>query len=306
MATLPNDHVIVLCHGFLPGFREYGPNECFRDAARKLQLKGPMKYFRDVAANLQLRGNHVISPEVSRQPGPGSGIEKRAEELAQQIESKLKELQLPSNVTPKVHLIGHCMGGLDARRLVCAQEDARKRGETLAYEVQSVTTVSTPHHGSPAAACAKTVGYIGLLGLSLTPIVDLMNDSYNAMANLTPEYMAFFNRKYKNVPTVKYYSVTSTFTPQENHLFYLTHKHIKNWKCPNEEHRKAYGENDGMVSVESAQWGVPLDIIDQKTSHIGTIGWGILEIAAGDSDYAASDKLYPALVENLAMNVVPK
>ncbi|KAJ7191151.1 Alpha/Beta hydrolase protein [Mycena pura] len=301
MANLPSDHVIVLCHGLLPGFREFGPIEYFRDAAANLQLKGPIEYFRDVAATLRLKGNHVISPEVSKI----AGIEKRAEQLDQEIKLKLKELQLPSNVTPKVHLIGHCMGGLDARRLVCAQEDARKRGETLAYEVQSVTTVSTPHHGSPAAACAQTVGYIGNSPLTPTPIVEMMNVSFNAMANLTPEYMASFNRKYKNVPAVKYYSVTSTFMPQMNHLLYITHKHIKNWKCANEEHRNAYGENDGMVSVESAQWGVPLDIIDQKTSHIGTIGWGILEIAAGDSDYAASDKLYPALVENLAMNVIP-
>ncbi|KAJ7191152.1 Alpha/Beta hydrolase protein [Mycena pura] len=284
MATLPNDHVIVLCHGFL-GF----------------QKLGPIEYFRDVAANLQLKGNHVISPEVSKI----DGIEERAEQLDQEINSKLKELQLPPNVTPKVHLIGHSMGGLDARRLVCAQEDARMRGEALAYEVQSVTTVSTPHHGSPAAACAKSVGYTGIIGLATTPIVEMTKVASNAMANLTPEYMASFNRKYKDVPTVKYYSVTSTFTPRMNHLFYLTHKHIKNWKCTNEEHRKAYGENDGMVSVESAQWGVPLDIVDRKTSHIGIIGWGILGIAAGDCDYAASNKLYPALVENLAMNVVP-
>ncbi|KAJ7189425.1 Alpha/Beta hydrolase protein [Mycena pura] len=277
--ALPNDHVVVLCHGFLAGFREFGPIEYFRDAAANLQLKGPIEYFRDVAATLRLKGNHVISPEVSKI----AGIKQRAEQLDQEIKSKLKELQLPSNVTPKVHLIGHCMGGLDARRLVCAQEDARKRGEMLAYEVQSVTTVSTPHHGSPAAACTQTGGYIRNTSLTPPPIVEMMNVSFNAMVNLTPEYMFSFNRRYKNVPTVKYYSLIQPMNS-------ITHKHIKNWKYSIEKHRKAYGENDGMVSVESARW----------------IGWGILEIAAGDSDYAASDMLYPALVENLVMNVVPK
>jgi len=285
MSTLPNDHVVVLCHGFL-GFANIGPFE----------------YFRDVAANLRLKGNHVISPAVSMI----DGIDERANQLDQGIKSKLIELQLPPNVTPKVHLIGHSMGGLDARRLVCAQEDARKRGETLVYEVKSVTTVSTPHHGSPAAACTKSVGYTGLIGLATEPLFGMAKVASKAMADLTPEYMASFNRKYKDVPTVKYYSVSSAFTPWTNHLFYITHRHIKNWKCKNEEHRKANGENDGMVSIESAQWGVPLDMVRQTTSHIGIIGWGILGIAAGDSDYAASDELYPALVENIAMNVVPK
>lgn len=153
LPALPNDHVIVLCHGFM-GFDSYGPFD----------------YFRGVAENLQ--GNHVIAPKVS----PTSGIEVRAKQLDKGIKDMLQDLPLPAGVTPKVHLIGlfyynvcsqsgtefwtlgHSMGGLDSRRLVCAQDEARRLGLPLVYEVLSVTTVSTPHRGSPAAECAKSVG----------------------------------------------------------------------------------------------------------------------------------------------------
>jgi len=263
---------------------------------------GPFDYFREVAANL--KGNHVITTKVSMI----DGIEVRAKQLDKEIKSKLDDLALPANVTPKVHLIGHSMGGLDARRLVCAQDDARKQGRKLPYEVLSVTTVSTPHHGSPAGNCAKSIGFTGLIGFAAAPIVGIMKAASGAMEDLTPERMASFNQKYKDVPTVKYYSVMSTFKPWFNHLLYFPHKHIKNWKCTKDDHAKgyakAYGENDGLVSFESAQWGIPLDIVDQSTSHVGVIGWGILGIFAGDSNYAAETKLYPALVRNIAMNVV--
>jgi triacylglycerol lipase len=46
----------------------------------------------------------------------------------------------------------------------------------------------------------------------------MMKAASGALTDLTPEHMASFNRKYKDVPTVKYYSVTSTFTPT---MFYL-------------------------------------------------------------------------------------
>ncbi|KAJ6629777.1 hypothetical protein B0H10DRAFT_2208333 [Mycena sp. CBHHK59/15] len=84
MLALPNDHVIVLCHGFL-GFDSFGPFD----------------YFWGVAANLKC--NHVISPKVSMI----DGIEERAKQLDQGIKPELAELPLPTNVTPKVHLIGH-------------------------------------------------------------------------------------------------------------------------------------------------------------------------------------------------------
>ena len=80
---LPNDHVIVLCHGFL-GFYRFGPYD----------------HFRDVADNL--KGNHVITPKVSMV----DGIEKRAIQLDEQIKLHLPKLPLPPDVMPKVRLIG--------------------------------------------------------------------------------------------------------------------------------------------------------------------------------------------------------
>ena len=62
-------------------------------------------------------------------------------------------------------------------------------------------------------------GFTGLIGLAASPIVGIMKAVSGAMDDLAPERMAVFNQKYKDVPTVKYYSVTSTFKPWFNHLF---------------------------------------------------------------------------------------
>ena len=62
-------------------------------------------------------------------------------------------------------------------------------------------------------------GITGLIGLAAAAaIVGMMKVASGAMVDLTPENMALFNR-YKDVPTVKYHSVTSTFKPWLNHLF---------------------------------------------------------------------------------------
>lgn len=46
--------------------------------------------------------------------------------------------------TGPIHIIGHSMGGLDSRYLIAGNPD-------LAARIVSLTTLSTPHHGSPLA-----------------------------------------------------------------------------------------------------------------------------------------------------------
>ena len=58
-----------------------------------------------------------------------------------------------------VHLVGHSSGGLDARLLASPGTalPANHDVETIAARVRSVVTVSTPHHGTPAAAFFTSV-----------------------------------------------------------------------------------------------------------------------------------------------------
>jgi triacylglycerol lipase len=108
---------IVLCHGLL-GFDS---------------LYGIVNYWNEIPETLRAAGADVYVATVS----PTSSTEARAEELVQQISK-----EYPGR---SVHLIGHSMGGLDCRHLVAHLMHKAN------FKVLSVSTIATPHHGSPAA-----------------------------------------------------------------------------------------------------------------------------------------------------------
>src|SRR5690349_10655719 len=113
MATA-GDPIPVLLHGFL-GFVGWGP----------------LAYFRGVKAALASEGITVLTPRV---PAAGS-VEERAVAVARFLEQAAGEAFV---------LIGHSMGGLDAR-FVASHLDPHHR-------IKSVVTVATPHLGSPVAS----------------------------------------------------------------------------------------------------------------------------------------------------------
>src|SRR4051812_39206727 len=89
---------------------------------------GPVDYFFGIPRFLRDAGNRVTMPALT----PWQAIEHRAEQLKNHI-----ELAFPDE---KVNLIGHSMGGLDARYLV----SQLGFGERVA----SITTLGTPNRGS--------------------------------------------------------------------------------------------------------------------------------------------------------------
>ncbi|KAJ2840928.1 hypothetical protein GGI22_008129, partial [Coemansia erecta] len=111
---------VVLCHG-LYGFDVRGPE--------KLPLL-QVHYWRGIREALEKVGTKVVIAKVS---GTG-GVSERARQLDALLSSKLPE--------EKVNIIGHSMGGLDARYLIT-------HIEPKSYSVGSLTTVCTPHRGSP-------------------------------------------------------------------------------------------------------------------------------------------------------------
>ena len=100
---------LVLLHGFL-GFSRWGPIEYFR-GVRKMLLRA---------------GVHPLIPEL---PSAGS-IAMRAEALAR---------ELLSTDASAFALVGHSMGGLDARYLITHLDPDRR--------VKSLLTIATPHRG---------------------------------------------------------------------------------------------------------------------------------------------------------------
>lgn len=117
------DAPIVLAHGLF-GFTRIGLGPVTLTA-----------YFRGIPEALQAVGNRVLVTRVQ----PVAGVEHRARRLGDQIVQAFGD--------EPVHLIGHSMGGLDARRLA-ADESWRER-------ILSITTIGTPHLGSSLADFAK-------------------------------------------------------------------------------------------------------------------------------------------------------
>ena len=114
---------LVLVHGIL-GFRQ----------------KLGVEYFRGVAEHFRAQGVAVLVPELD----PTRGIEFRGNQLGDQINNGFNSGHLDR--TQKTHIVAHSMGGLDSRYLLSPLS-----GKQLVAPVRSLTTISTPHQGSPIA-----------------------------------------------------------------------------------------------------------------------------------------------------------
>jgi len=128
--TKPLKYPVVLCHGLF-GFDKKGPaNIPF------LQVR----YWNKIQKYLEQLGCKVLVPKVS----PAGGVKYRAQELSNFIESNFPKQQ--------VHLIAHSMGGLDCRYLITHLKQR-------SFKVLTLTTLSTPHRGSPFMDwCRKKFG----------------------------------------------------------------------------------------------------------------------------------------------------
>ena len=146
-----------------------------------------------IAAALQAAGYAVIRTQV---PGVDS-VATRAAALAPQIDKFITDNQLAH-----VHVIAHSMGGLDARYLI----------STMHYDkVESLTTMSTPHRGSPIADAALGLtdtlpqdavsALSGALGFSADPAA-----LQRALVDLSEAQAPAFNAANPDAAGVRYYS----------------------------------------------------------------------------------------------------
>ncbi len=204
---------LVLVHGFL-GFSHWGPIEYFR-GVRKMLLRADI---------------HPLIPKV---PSADS-IAMRAEVLA-------RKLFLCD--TPAFALVGHSMGGLDARYLITHLDPDRR--------VKRLLTIATPHRGTPLATwfleasgpIPALVRYIGKPGLS----------------ELTPEARAAM--PIPDREDVDYCSYAA-FRGNDEFPFWLR------------PYRQLIPEdNDGMVPVSSTKWGKFCGMV--RADHLELIGWSI-------------------------------
>jgi triacylglycerol lipase len=235
----------VLAHGYF-GFERLGPSQLGRE------------YFRGVRRKLEALGYAVYVTRVS----PAAGIEVRAAQLAGQIRKLGAQ---------RVNIIAHSMGGLDARLAIS------KLG--LANHVASLTTIGTPHHGTPLADIALCFGDWG----RVRRMLDSIGMNVDGLYDVSTARMLQFNRSILDVPEVSYGSVIGAVGTASasgvNALLFPGHAILS---------RRA-GANDGVVPASSQRWGRA--VAEVEADHWAQIGW------FGNFDV---ESFYVRLAEDLA------
>lgn len=234
---------LILAHGFL-GFKK---------------LAG-LGYFNGVEKFLAENFNARV---LSAQVDPDGSIAQRGEQLRRQILVALGKL-LPvskqehnavGKFDPRLptHILAHSMGGLDSRMILSPAHE-----QNIAVHVVSLTTISTPHRGSPIAdfliaGLDEGFGFALLQRLLAWRIKNVLEKklgvSLAGLRDLTSASCSRFNQKYVDHEQVKYFSVAGMGRSSGRataKLLQLAHKHIKS---------KTNEHNDGLVSLSSAKWG---------------------------------------------------
>lgn|GEM_PF-426755 len=244
------DAPIVLAHGLF-GFRRIGLG--------RLTLTS---YFRGIPEALRAAGNRVV---VTRVPAI-AGVKMRARALGEQI-----ELAFPGE---PVHVIGHSMGGLDARQLLA---DPKWAGRVL-----SLTTIGTPHLGSAIADLARLrVGRVYRL-------LRMFGVEHRGFLDVTRRAARAVNRNGFTPRSALCYCVAGDPTLDQ---VYWTLKPFYEVLFDLE------GPNDGLVSVESAlAFGEPLP--KWPVDHFRQMNWHTT--GSGPSSWASVRQLYDDLLANLA------
>lgn len=210
------------------------------------------EYFRGIPQFFSQTKTEVYTAQLSTD----SSIGERAAVLKNFLETTLKGR--------KVNIIGHSLGGLDARYLVSILKS---------NQVASITTIGTPHGGSPLSDWGmrqvkeKSLWYrfFRLVGFDL------------AMRRFLPEITTSFlrekfNPKVRDMPQVKYFSVRS-YADYGNgtmswYLWFPFH-----WLAKEPTFLPG-DKQDGLVPLSSQGWGevlatVELDHLGQMNHHEG-------------------------------------
>lgn len=263
---------IVLAHGLL-GFDTFSlAPAALKDSLPSLSIV----YWRGITEVLQRRGVEVLVAKVPT----SATIEERAEELRKQIEHTFPHRE--------INMIGHSMGGLDCRFLASRMETT--------FTVRSVTTIATPHRGSPFAdyMLDQVIGKERLpMLLSFIEKAGLPGGG-RAFSNLTTYAMNEFNENVPDKEGVIYMSWGAAFNPGFFNEFRIP------WNIIN----RLEGENDGLVSVKSSQWADYRGTL--KASHLDLIGW-INKVATLTASIGPKDKpydpvaLYLTICEDLSL-----
>lgn len=247
--------------------------------------------FKGVEEALEADGHQVYVADVA----PFNSSEFRAEQLAEDVDQALAE-----SGAEKVNIFAHSMGGVDSRILI----------SSMGYgdRVASLTTVSSPHHGTRIADVG--LGLIpGVASDAINAILVALGDSFSeeaaeadieaALEGIAESKMEEFNAANPDDARVYYQSWAgvSSVTGLRNRDTdeacegrslvqegTFDRMHFLLWATVPIVAGIRVDPNDGMSKVEAAKWGdfrgcIPADHIDQ----VGPLGEGGPDLNTGFS-----------------------
>jgi len=223
-----------------------------------------LHYFKGIRTMLKGKGYAAYHSRVAW----AADVNTRAHDLKQNLLRILNDSK-----AEKVNIIAHSMGGLDARHMLFNDRVLGKIHERVA----SVTTISTPHEGSPFADWGlehfpQLPDVFQKIGLDVNGLRDLRTETCKRY-NDDPEVRAF---EADCEATIKF----QTYAGKQG--FWGIFSLLKGAFRIIEQKE---GENDGLVSIRSAQWrpGYLQKVLDD-TDHLNELGWwNPDQIAAGES-----------------------
>lgn len=241
---------IVFCHGMLACTMLRG------------QLTADYNYFRPLEKFFHERGFRVLFPRVA----PTGGVVERAVMLRELIRRWTSE---------PVNIVAHSMGGLDARYLITHLH--------MASQVKTLTTISTPHHGTYMADWFRD-NFRHRVPLLVA--LEALGVSVDGFHDCRPSICRTFNARTPDLPGVRYFSYSGDVP-----LARVTPMLRRAWELL----AAAEGPNDGLVSVQSARWGEFLGTI--PADHFAQTPDGLFVHPTESFD---SLRFFTRIVEDLA------
>ena len=230
MNTIPLKYPVVLVHGVVAHDRKVGT-----------------KFWGRIPDTLRKSGIQVFFGNTDS----WGAYESNAAILKNTTEKILLETK-----KEKVNIIAHSKGGIDSRYFIWKYDFGDK--------IASLTTICTPHHGSEVSDLLdkQKIVHTKFSRKALKIFDKLCGDTnpdiYNVNLQLTTRNMEEFNKSITMDGGVYYQSLYTTMTNAfDDFMFFYSYRYIK----------KINGNNDGLVSEFSANWGSNVKKIHDGISH---------------------------------------
>ena len=239
-----------------------------------------INYWGRIPKELQRNGATVYYGEQQS----AAAVEDSGRELAERIRQIVVETGCE-----KVNIIAHSKGGLDSRAAIAHAG--------CAPCVASLTTINTPHRGCifaeyllkkiPAAARQKIAD---TYNAALKRLGDEAPDFLAAVTDLTASACEARNAATPDAPGVFYQSVMSYCRKAQHGKFPL------NMTYPIVKHFD--GLNDGLVAVDSAQWGDQFTLLEPR-GHRGISHGDVVDLNRENIPGFDVREFYVSLVADL-------